>query len=37
MVVGELVNYIGDKTPIINKYFGGGPIVAIFFGSAWFL
>lgn len=34
MVVGELVNYIGDKTPIINKYFGGGPIVAIFFGSA---
>lgn len=34
MLVGEAVNFIGDNIPIINTYFGGGPIVAIFFGSA---
>lgn len=34
MVIGEVVNLIGEKLPIINTYFGGGPIVAIFFGAA---
>src|SRR5690606_22102002 len=33
MVVGALLNLIGNKTPIINTFFGGGPIVIIF-GSA---
>lgn len=34
LVFGELLNLIGNKTPIINTYFGGGPIVAILVGSA---
>lgn len=34
LVVGELLHTIGDKTPIINTFFGGGPIVAIIVGSA---
>jgi len=33
MVVGALLDLIGNKTPIINTFFGGGPIVIIF-GSA---
>lgn len=34
LVFGELLNFIGNKLPIINTYFGGGPIVAILLGSA---
>lgn len=34
LVFGELLNYIGNKLPIIKTYFGGGPIVAILLGSA---
>jgi len=33
-VVGFILNYIGDRTPIINQYFGGGAIVVIF-GSSY--
>lgn len=35
IVIGELLHLIGDKMPIVNKYFGGGPIVAILVGSAF--
>lgn len=34
IVLGELFNLIGNKTPIINSYFGGGAIVCIFGGAA---
>lgn len=39
-VVGYLLNLIGNKTPIINQFFGGGAIVVIFgssyiFHSGW--
>lgn len=34
IVLGELFDLIGNKTPIINSYFGGGAIVAIILGSA---
>lgn len=34
MVIGGALNLIGDNIPIINKFFGGGPIVVIFFGAA---
>lgn len=30
IVLGVLLNLLGEKTPIINTYFGGGAIVAIF-------
>ncbi|WP_432407827.1 2-hydroxycarboxylate transporter family protein [Wukongibacter sp. M2B1] len=33
MVIGAIFNEIGNKTPIIKDYLGGGPIVIIF-GSA---
>ena len=33
-VVGYLLNTIGNKTPIVNQYFGGGAIVVIF-GSSY--
>ncbi|SHO57421.1 Citrate-sodium symporter [Vibrio quintilis] len=33
-VVGYILNVIGDKTPIINQFFGGGAIVIIF-GSSY--
>lgn len=33
MVIGAVLNEIGNRTPIIKDYFGGGPIVVIF-GSA---
>lgn len=33
MVMGAILNEIGNHTPIIKDYFGGGPIVVIF-GSA---
>lgn len=34
MVLGELFGWIGDNTPIIRSYLGGGAILAIF-GSAF--
>lgn len=33
IVIGAVLNEIGNRTPIIKDYFGGGPIVVIF-GSA---
>ncbi len=30
IVVGTVLDFIGNKTPIINSYFGGGAIVVIF-------
>ncbi len=30
IVVGTILDFIGNKTPIINSYFGGGAIVVIF-------
>lgn len=34
MVIGELLNLIGNNLPIVKTYFGGGPIVVIFGGAA---
>lgn len=34
LVTGELLNFIGNKVPIVNTYFGGGAVVAIFGGAA---
>lgn len=34
LVAGELLNFIGNKVPIVNTYFGGGAVVAIFGGAA---
>ncbi|MDQ2107680.1 2-hydroxycarboxylate transporter family protein [Vibrio sp. 2017_1457_15] len=34
VVVGYILNLLGDKTPIINQFFGGGAIVVIF-GSSY--
>jgi Na+/citrate or Na+/malate symporter len=34
MVLGEALLCIGDRTPIIKKYLGGGPIVVLFGGAA---
>lgn len=34
MVLGAILNYIGNKTPIIKDYLGGGPIVIIFVSAA---
>lgn len=34
LIFGELLNFIGDKTPIVNTFFGGGAIVCIFGGAA---
>ncbi|QKS72520.1 2-hydroxycarboxylate transporter family protein [Paenalkalicoccus suaedae] len=34
MVLGEALGWIGDRTPIVKGYLGGGAIVAIF-GSAY--
>jgi CCS family citrate carrier protein len=36
MVLGAILNEIGNKTPIIKDYFGGGPIVIIFGSAALF-
>ncbi|SJL84664.1 Citrate-sodium symporter [Vibrio palustris] len=33
-VVGYILNTLGNKTPIVNQYFGGGAIVVIF-GSSY--
>lgn len=35
MVIGALLDYIGNKTPIIKDYLGGGPIVIIFASAAF--
>ena len=35
MVVGAILNEIGNKTPIVKDYFGGGPIVVIFASAAF--
>ncbi|WCN08832.1 2-hydroxycarboxylate transporter family protein [Marinomonas mediterranea] len=34
VVVGYVLNYVGDRTPIVNQFFGGGAIVVIF-GSSY--
>lgn len=34
MVLGEVLNIVGDNTPIIKTFFGGGPIVIIFASCA---
>lgn len=34
LIGGELLNFIGNKVPIVNTYFGGGAVVAIFGGAA---
>lgn len=37
IILGLVLNYVGDKLPIVNTYFGGGAIVAIFVSAylAW--
>lgn len=34
IVIGGILDYIGNKTPIIKDYLGGGPIVIIFVSAA---
>ena len=34
LIMGVLLNEIGNRTPIVKDYFGGGPIVAIFAAAA---
>lgn len=34
IVVGSFLDYIGNKTPIVKDYLGGGPIVIIFVSAA---
>lgn len=34
IILGAVFDYIGNKTPIINSYLGGGPIVIIFASAA---
>lgn len=34
MVLGEVLNIVGDNTPVIKTFFGGGPIVIIFASCA---
>lgn len=34
ILLGAIFDYIGNKTPIINSYLGGGPIVIIFASAA---
>ncbi len=36
MVLGEFLGWIGDRTPLLRSYLGGGAIVAIF-GSAFLM
>lgn len=36
MVLGAILNELGNKTPIIKDFFGGGPIVIIFGSAALF-
>lgn len=35
MVIGGILNEIGNRTPIINSFLGGGPIVIIFASAAF--
>ncbi len=35
MVVGGLLNFIGNNTPFVKTFLGGGAIVAIFVGAAF--
>ena len=35
MILGGILDYIGNKLPIIKDYFGGGPIVIIFASAAF--
>lgn len=34
IVIGAIFDYIGNKTPIVKDYLGGGPIVIIFVSAA---
>lgn len=34
MILGAVLNEIGNRTPIVKDYFGGGPIVIIFASAA---
>lgn len=34
LIMGVLLNEVGNRTPIVKDYFGGGPIVAIFAAAA---
>ena len=34
IVLGAILNYIGNKLPIVKDYLGGGPIVIIFASAA---
>ncbi len=34
LIIGELLNLVGNVVPIVNTYLGGGAIVAIFGGAA---
>ncbi len=34
MIIGALLDVIGNNTPIVKTFFGGGPIVVIFVSSA---
>jgi len=36
MILGAILNEIGERTPIVNEYLGGGPIVVIFVSAALF-
>jgi Na+/citrate or Na+/malate symporter len=36
MVLGAILNEVGNRTPIIKDFFGGGPIVIIFGSAALF-
>lgn len=35
MLVGIVLDYLGNNTPIVKDYFGGGPIVIIFASAAF--
>ena len=35
MVVGAILNEIGDHMPIVKDYLGGGPIIVIFVSAAF--
>lgn len=34
IAIGAILDYIGNKTPIVKDYLGGGPIVIIFVSAA---
>lgn len=35
MVIGAVLDYVGNKTPFVKDYLGGGPIVIIFASAAF--